>query len=313
MLACLVAAAAAADLPWPARPVHVIVAQGTGGPPDRIARFVAEPLSRALGVPVVIENRPGASGIIGVTAAARAAPDGYTMLIGTLSTHALVPHANRSVAYDPLRDFVPVINLFRSVKVLWIHPALPVSTLAEWLAYVRARPGALNYSSGGVGSSNHVDMAVLCAATDLDLLHVPYGGPAAAIAAVAKGDAQAMVVSIGTGLPLAQGKRIRPLVVFAQRRSPLLPQVPTASEEGLGRLDLGAWIGLFAPAGTPDAIVLRANAVLAQILRAPDTIAWAEREGLEILGGAPAAFGDTVAADYRRWGDVIRRLDLQPE
>jgi hypothetical protein len=169
-----------------------------GGPPDLIARFIAEPLERALGVPVVVENRPGASGIIGVTSVARAAPDGYTLLIGTLSTHALVPHASANVTYDPLRDFQPVINLFRSIKVLWVNPALPVKTMRDWIDYATARPGRLNYSSGGVGSSNHVDMEVVNAALGIDAVHVPYNGPSAGIAAVAGGDAQAMIVSIGT-------------------------------------------------------------------------------------------------------------------
>jgi tripartite-type tricarboxylate transporter receptor subunit TctC len=310
-LLALALPARAADAPWPARAVHIIVAQAPGGPPDLIARFVAEPLSRALGVPVVIDNRPGAAGIIGVGAAAQSAPDGYTLLIGTFSTHALVPHASANVPFDALRDFAPVANLFRSIKVLWINPALPTTTANAWIAYVKSRPGALNFASGGVGSSNHIDMELLKSAAGIDIVHVPYNGPTAAIAAVAGGDAQAMIVSVTTGLPLMQGGRIRPLAVFSDRRAPQLPDVPTARELGLAVVDLSSWIGLLAPAGTPEAIVVRLNAELNRILRSPDAIAWADRHGLEVIGGTPSAFAATIAADFQRGGDMIRRLKLQ--
>ena len=222
LLICLLVVASttlAADIPWPTRTVHIIVAQATGGPPDLIARFIAGPLGRALGVPVVVDNRPGASGIIGASAAAQAAPDGYTLLIGTLSTHALVPHASANVPYDALRDFTPVANLFRSIKVLWVPSSLAVTTTSEWIRYVKARPGALNFASGGVGSSNHIDFELLMSTAGLDMVHVPYNGPSAAIVAVANNDAQAMIVSVGTGLPLMQSGRIRALTVFGDRRS----------------------------------------------------------------------------------------------
>lgn len=314
-LLCLLAGAAAAgaDTAWPTRAVHIVVAQAAGGPPDLIARRIAEPLSRSLGVPVVVENRPGASGIIGVDAAARAAPDGYTLLIATLSTHALVPHVSARVSYDPVNDFVAVANLYRSIKVLWINSSLPARRVDEWIAYVRAHPGALNFASGGVGSSNHIDMALLQSVTGIDMVHVPYNGPAAAITAVANGDAHAMIVSIGTGIGLAQGGHVVPIVLFGDRRSPRLPEVPTAAEAGLQRMDLSAWIGLMAPAGTPDGVVTRINAEIARILRSPEALAWADQQGLETIGGSPASFAATVASDYRRWGEIIRPMQLKPE
>ena len=313
LLAGSAAPAQAAEAAWPTRTIKIIVAQAPGGPPDLIGRFVAEPLGRALGVPVVVENRPGASGIVGVNAAAQAAPDGYTLLIGTLSTHALVPHAATGATFDPIRDFDPIVNLFRSIKVLWINPALPVRTVDEWIAYAKSRPGALNYASGGVGSSNHIDMELFNAATGIDALHVPYNGPSAAIAAVAGGDAHAMIVSIGTGLPLAQGGRIRPLVLFSDRRSALLPDVPLAGEKGLARVDISAWIGLLAPDDTPAPIVARVNAEVVKILQSPDAAAWANRQGLEIIADTPTAFAATLAADHRRWGELIRRLNIRPQ
>lgn len=302
-----------ADVAWPSRPIRIVVAQAPGGPPDRIGRFVAERLTQVLGAAVVVENRAGASGIVGVEHVARSAPDGHTLLVATMSTHVLVPLVSAHVPYDPVGDFAPVANLFRTVKALWVHAALPPRTLREFVDYAAARPGALNYATGGVGSSNHVDAAWFSRVAGLDLVHVPYNGPAAGIAAVAAGDAQMMVVSITTGLPLARGGRVRPLAVFSDRRSPLLPAVPTAAEQGSGALDLAAWIGLMAPAGTPEPILDRLDAAVAQILRQPDTVDWAGRHGMEIAGGSRADFARTLERDRAHWGDVVGRLRIRPD
>ena len=303
-------AAQPAPTDWPSRPIRIVVSQAPGGPPDRIARLVAEPLSRALGVPVAVENRPGASGIIGAESVMRAPPDGYTLLVATLSTHVLVPATLPHAPYDAVKDFTPVINLHQSVKALWVTAALPPRTLAEFVDYARSRPGELNVASGGAGSSNHIDAELLKAAAGIDLVHVPYNGPAAGIAAVAGGEAQAMFVSITTGLGPAQAGRVRALAVFAHRRSPLLPDVPTAAEAGYGNLDLTAWIGLVAPAGTPGAIVERLNREIDRILRTPPAVAWADAQGLEILGGTSEAFASTIAGDRERWTASVRKLGL---
>ena len=310
-LAALPLQAPAAETPWPAQTVRIIVAQAPGGPPDLVARFVADPLRRGLGTSVVVDNRAGAGGIVGVDLASRATPDGYTLLLATLSTHALVPHANSHAQYDPVRDFTPIANLFRSVKALWVPASLPVSSLQEFVAYAKARPGALNFASGGTGSSNHVDATLLTSAAGIELVHVPYNGPSAGIAGVAGGDAQMMIVSITTGLPLAQAGKVRALAVFGAARSPLMPDVPTASEQGFAHLDLTAWMGLVAPAGTPPAVVQRIHTELDVILQAPETIRWARDQGLEIARGSAAAFGRTIVADYERWGIVIRSMALR--
>ncbi|CAG0983588.1 hypothetical protein BURK1_01875 [Burkholderiales bacterium] len=309
-LAASCAFAQPASTEWPARPIRIIVAQAPGGPPDRIARFVAEPLARALKVPVTIENRPGASGIIGAEAAMRAAPDGHTLLIATLSTHVLVPATTGQAPFDAVRDFAPVINLHRSVKVLWVPSTLPPRSLAEFVAHARAQPGVLNFATGGAGSSNHVDFELFRQATGVDLVHVPYNGPAAGIAAVAGGEAQAMIVSVTTGAGPLQAGRVRALVVFAGRRSTLLPEVPTAAQAGLGDLDLSAWIGLVAPANTPVEIVERLNGELQRILREPASLAWADAQGLEIVGGSRADFAATIENDRRRWARVIGEMGI---
>jgi tripartite-type tricarboxylate transporter receptor subunit TctC len=306
------ACARGADVAWPSRPIRIVVAQAPGGPPDRIGRFVAERLTQVLGAAVVVENRAGASGIVGVEHVARSAPDGHTLLVATMSTHVLVPLVSAHVPYDPVGDFAPVANLFRTVKALWVHAALPPRTLREFVDYAAARPGALNYATGGVGSSNHVDAAWFVQAAGLDLVHVPYNGPAAGIAAVAGGDAQMMVVSITTGLPLAQGGRVRPLAVFGDRRAALLPGVPTAAEQGMGAVDLAAWIGLMAPAGTPLDVVERLNAAITRILREPETVEWADRQGMEIAAGSRADFARTLERDRQRWGEFLGRMRIAP-
>lgn len=295
---------------WPTRPIRIVVAQAPGGPPDRIARAIAEPLARALGVAVTVENRPGASGIIGAEAVMRAPPDGTTFLIATLSTHVLVPATLPHAPYDAVKDFAPVINLHQSIKALWVPASLPPRSLPEFVAYARSRSGELNFASGGAGSSNHVDMELVKAAAGIELIHVPYNGPAAGIAAVASGETQAMIVSITTGIGPAQAGRIRPLVVFAQRRSPLLPDIPLAAEAGYASLDLTAWIGLVAPAGTPGAILERMNGEIDRILREPASIAWADAQGLEILGGTRAAFAATIAGDRERWTTTVKALGV---
>ncbi|MFO1284269.1 MAG: tripartite tricarboxylate transporter substrate binding protein [Burkholderiales bacterium] len=302
--------AQSAESAWPSRPVRIVVAQAPGGPPDRIARFVADPLSRALGVPVVVDNRPGASGFIGVEQAMRSAPDGHTLLVATLSTHVLAPAVAAHAPADALERYEPVINLHRSIKALWIHASLPPRTLPEFVDWARRRPRALDYASGGVGSSNHVDMEVLRELAAFDAMHVPYNGPAAAIAAVAAGDVQAMIVSVTTGAGPAQSGRVRPLAVFAADRSPLYPEVPTAAEQGYAAIELSAWIGLVAPAGTPTAIVRRLNEALDRAIRSPEGLAWAAQEGLEIIGGPPAAFTRTIESDRRRWRDRLTKSGL---
>jgi len=303
-------AAQAPAAEWPSRPIRIVVAQAPGGPPDRIARFVAEPLARALGVSVTIENRPGASGVIGSEVAMRAAPDGYTLLIATLSTHVLVPATMERPPYDALRDFAPVINLHRSIKALWVPSTLPPRTLAEFAAYAQARPGQLNYATGGAGSSNHIDMEVFRAAAGIDLVHIPYNGPAAGITAVASGEAQAMIVSVTTALGAAQAGKVRALALFAAKRTPLLPDVPTAAEAGFGDIDLSAWIGLVAPAGTPAEIVERLNREIERVLRAPAAVAWADSQGLETIGGSSASFAATIESNRSRWSGAVKELGV---
>lgn len=297
---------------WPTRTLKLVVAQAPGAPPDIIARFVAQRLGPLLGTNVVVQNVAGASGTIGAEQVMHAPADGSTLLIATLSTHVLVPHTRPDVRYDPLRDFTPIANLYRSVKVLWVDAALPLDGSRGWMQYAKARPGELYYASGGVGSSNDIDARLFLAATGLAVVHVPYNGPAAGIAGVASGAAQMMIVSITTGLPLAQAGRVRPLLVFAAQRSPLLPDVPTAREADIGAVDLDAWIGLMGPRNFPPALLARVNAAVMVIVASDEARAWAAHHGLESAAGSAVEFAETLARDHARWGERLRSLNIAP-
>ena len=314
-LVALVALATVAQAQeWPTRPIKLVVSQAPGGAPDRIARFVAQALAEGLGgnASVVVENRPGASGVIGTEAVMRAPPDGYTLLLAGTTTHAMLPAVMPNVPYDPVKSFAPVASLYGTVKALWVNATLPVTNLAEFNAYVAARPARLNYASGGVGSSNHIDMEMYRAAADLDIVHVPYNGPVAGIASVASGDTQTMIVSVTAAAGAAQAGKVRPIAVFAQARSPLFPDVPTAGEQGAGNVDLTAWLGIVAPAGTPSTIVARLSDVLVRVLRTPKAQAWAASEGLETILESSDAFAATIERDGQRWRDTIKRIGVVP-
>ena len=278
-------------LAWPTQTIRIVVAQAPGGPPDLVARFVAEPLRQALGTPVVVENRPGAGGIVGVDLASRAAPDGYTLLLATLSTHALVPHANSNARYDPVRDFKPVANLFRSVKALWVPAALPVASLKDFVRYASARPGALNFATGGVGSSNHVDAALFASAANARPRPRPlqraerrhFRGGERRRADDDRLDHHRPAARAGR-----QGARARRL-----QRSPLAAHAGRShrGRAGFEHLDLNAWMGLVAPAATPPAIVQKLHAELDAVLQAPQTARWARDQGLEIARARPPPSG----------------------
>lgn len=310
LLLCIAAfAGTARAAEFPTQPVRIVVPFAPGGGTDLAARLIAERLAPVLGTQVLVDNRPGGNSVIATRAVATAAADGHTLLL-TTDIHAINAAYAANLPYDALRDFAPVINLHRSIKALFVPGALPPRTLAEFVEYAKARPGVLNYATGGAGSSNHVDMELFRASAGIDLAHIPYNGPAAGIAAVASGEAQAMIVSVTTGIGAAQAGKVRALALFAAKRTPLLPDVPTAAEAGFGDVDLSAWIGLVAPAGTPSPIVERVNRELERVLREPASLAWADRQGLEIIGGSSASFAGTIDADRRRWAGVVKKLGI---
>lgn len=310
---CLTADAAFAQTQYPARPIRVIVPQAAGGTADLLTRTLGEQLEKAFGVAVVVEDKPGASGIIGYEAAKRASPDGYTLLAASTATHAMAPQLVAVLPYDPLADFVPVINLVYQTKVVLVNASLGVTNVRALVTLARTRPGQINYASTGLGSSSHLDAEQLAAVTGMSLVHIPYRGSAQTVAALMSNEVQVLLASVTAAQPALASGRVRALAVLGERRSPLLPDVPTLGEEGLPHLDVQTWIGFLAPAGTPPPIVEDLNLTLNRILRSPGTRAWLESQGLEPVGGSSKAFDAEIRADLDKWGKVTRRLGLRKQ
>ncbi|MBK7331740.1 MAG: tripartite tricarboxylate transporter substrate binding protein [Betaproteobacteria bacterium] len=326
--ACLFAANAAGDngatrertavtLPdgeaWPGRTIRLVVPQAPGGTADVVARMLGDRLESALGVPVVVDNRPGANGVIGTEFARRAAPDGYTLLLASTATHAMAPHTSLAATFDPLADFVPIANLAWQTKVVLVSTALPVASVSEFVAYARQRPGALNYASTGFGSSSHLDTELLAAATGIALHHVPYRGSGQTVAAISTDEVQVLIASLTAAQGAIESGRARPLAVLSARRSTLVPDVPTIAEAGIPSLDVRTWLGLVAPAGTPGAIVDELDRLVGRMLAAPAVRSWFDVQGLEPASGTPSSFEALIRADVAKWGDVARRLEIRPK
>jgi len=293
---------------WPQRPIRIVVPQAAGGTADLLARVLAERLEPILGVALVVDNRVGANGLIGTEAVKHAAPDGHTLLLASTATHAMAPHVTSSGVFDPLRDFAPVINVAWQTKVALSSTAVPATTLAEFVAHVRERPGKLNYASTGVGSSSHLDAELLAAATGMRLVHIPYRGSGQTVAALTTNEVQLLLASVTAAQGAIGAGRARALAVFSQRRSPLLPGVPTIAEAGVPGLDLRTWLGIVAPADTPATIVGALNATIANLLRDTGLRQWLDSQGLEPIGGTPAAFDAAIRADVARWGEAARKV-----
>lgn len=296
---------------WPSRAIRIVVPQAAGGTADLVARMLADHLEPVLGVPVVVDDRPGAGGLIGTDIVKRAAPDGYTWLLASTATHAMAPQVIAGATIDPLRDFTPVANVAWQTKVVLASAALPVASLGELVAYARKRPGELNYASTGVGSSSHLDTELVAATTGIALHHVPYRGSGQTVSAISVDEVQVLIASVTAALPAIETGRARPLAVLSARRSPLLPAVPTIAEAGVAGLDVQTWLGLVAPAGTPWAIVDELARRIGTVLDAPSARAWFDAQGLEIASGTPTSFEALIQADVTKWGNLARQLGVR--
>ena len=303
-------AAQPSDDAYPTHAIRVVVPTAPGGLGDVLARYLGERLALALRVPVFIENKAGAGGIIGEEAVARAPADGYTLLFSTAPTHVIAPLTTR-VAFDPDRDFTPVFSAALATSVIVVNPKLPVTTLADFIRYAKERPGTLNYASSGVASANHIDTEVFSAVAGVTLVHVPYRGTADGYRALIADEVQVMFGAVTSALPAIEARKVRPLVVLTDRRSPVLPDVPTMAEAGLFNVDVRKWLGFVAPAGTPPAIVARLNAALDAIVREPATRSWMERQGLEPVGGSSESFARYLVQDEAKWRAIVTRMGLR--
>jgi tripartite-type tricarboxylate transporter receptor subunit TctC len=298
---------------WPARPIRLISPFSAGSTVDIMARTIAPPLGELLGQNVVVENRGGAGGNIGVDAVAKAAPDGYTLGIGTTGPLAINPHLMAKVPYDPTRDFAPVVLLAQGPNVLVVHPSVPARTVAELVALAKAKPGTLSYGSAGVGSTGHLAGELFRSLAGIDIAHVPYKGNQDALTDVIAGQIQIVFSGLPPILSSVQAGRIRALAIAGDRRLPPIPDVPTVAEAGLKGAEVMPWYGVIAPAGTPSDVVDRLNAAVTKVMAQPDVRAKFLATGSDPAVGTPAAFATLIREEGVRWRDVIRKAGIKAE
>jgi tripartite-type tricarboxylate transporter receptor subunit TctC len=305
----LVAVPACAQSAWPSRAIRIIVPTSPGGGTDIVTRALGARVGDALGQPVLVENRPGAGQILGTEIVARAAPDGYTQLMAA-SAIVLNQVLAKKPPYDTLRDFVPVTLAASLPNVLTVHPSLPVKSVKELVALARARPGQLNYSSAGAGTSPHMSMELLISMAKLDIAHVAYKGTGPATADLLAGHVQLSMPNTLTAAPHLRSGRLRALGVTSAKRAAGLPDVPTIAESGLPGYEAIQWYGLFAPAGTPRDIVARTQAEVARALALPELRDRLAADGAEAGGLSPEAFAAFVRAEIEKWSRVVRDARL---
>jgi tripartite-type tricarboxylate transporter receptor subunit TctC len=297
---------------YPSRPVKMIVPFGAGGPTDIFTRALAEELRKTLKEPFVMENRPGAGTIIGTDAAAKSPPDGYTLLMISATqttTETLVPNK----PFKLLRDFVPVASLLNSELVMVVHPSVPVSTVKDFIALAKSKPGALNYASSGVGSNYHMAGELFKNLTGTDILHVPYKGSSGARNDIISGQIEMMFDSVPSMAQMIQAGRVKALGTTGKVRSAILPDVPTLSEAGIPGYEATIWIGVMAPAGTPQPIVTLLNTEINKILaRADVKDAW-EKQGAATMSMKPDEFGVYIQSEIDKWAKVIKANNIKPE
>ena len=312
LVAMLLAAGARAQ-DWPAKPVRIVVPFSPGGVADNSARVVAEPLAQRLGQPVLVENRPGASGNIGTAQVAQAAADGYTLLLGFDGTMVINPHVFAKIPFDTLRDFAPVTKLGDATLVLVAHPSVAAKNLAEFIALARTTPRSWPYGTSGTGGTPHLAGELLRQRTQLRLEHVPYKGGGQAITDVVGGQIPLVFTAIATAQQYVRAGRLTALAVPGARRSSALPEVPTFQESGLEGFDVSSWTGIFAPASTPPAVVARLQKELAAVLHSSFVKERYAVLGIEPVGNAPGEFAAQVRADLARWEKVVKAANVRLE
>ncbi len=294
---------------YPSRPVKIIVPFAPGGASDFVGRIMQPRLSELLGQQIVIENRGGAAGTIGTEAAARSAPDGYTLFLGNVGTVAINPTVFTNLSINNLRDFIPVTQVVDVPGVLIVHPSVAANSVKELVGYAKANPGKLNYASPGSGSQNRLEMEILRAAEGgMDMVHVPYkGGAGPAVTGLIAGETQMMFSTVSSALGHIKGGRLKALAVTSAKRLEPLPDVPTMKESGYPDGASGSWQGVLVPTGTPREIVERLYAVLVQTMKTPDVIERLAKGGAEaVTSASPKAFAEFIAAETQRWGKVAK-------
>jgi len=310
LTAALAASAPSAFAQYPDRPVRVIVPFAAGGGADIVARQVFQGVSTALGQPFIIDNRGGAGGIIGTDAVAKAAPDGYTLLLGQSGPNAINPSVYRSLPYDARRDFAPITQLTRYPYVIAVKNALPAQTLGELIELAKREPGALSLSTAGQGSSSHLAVELFKRQAGIDLNIVPYKGAGPALLDVVAGNVDMTFGDAASASRQAQAGTVKALAVTGARRSPLLPEVPTAMEAGVADFEATAWHAVLAPRGTPPEAIAKLNAAIKTVLDDPALKARLAQDGIETVGSSPQAFEAAMLAEIDKWREVVQQARI---
>ncbi|MEO7727520.1 MAG: tripartite tricarboxylate transporter substrate binding protein, partial [Burkholderiales bacterium] len=302
-------AVGAAAQNYPVRPLRIIVPQSAGGSTDLVARPLAQKLAEALGQTVVVDNRPGAGSVIGTDLVAKAAPDGYTLL--AVAASLTMSPSLYKLPFDPVRDLAGITQLTSLPNILVVHPALPVTSTREFIAYAKARPGQLNFGSSGIATGTHLSMELLMYMTGIRLTHVPYKGGSLNVNALIGGETQANFSTISTALPHVKSGRLRALAVSTSKRSPAAPEVPTIAEGGVAGYDYTSWIGLLAPAGTPPAVIARLNTESVKAVHSPEMKSILAAEASDPVGNSPQQFEAMVKTEVARWQKVVKAAGIK--
>jgi tripartite-type tricarboxylate transporter receptor subunit TctC len=312
-VAGLVLATQALAQSFPDRPVKLVVPSSAGSGPDVLARTVGNKLSERWGQPVVIENKPGASTIIGNDFVAKSAPDGYTLSL-TPHSVAITPALYKSIPYDPLKDLVPISNVAVASMVLVVNPSFPATTLAEYVTQVKAQPGKLSYGSAGAGTTHHIMMELFKYVAGLDMVHVPYKGPGPLTPDLLNGQLTGgAFIALHTALPLIKAGKLRPLAVAGDKRSTIAPDIPTVAERGFKAFDPELWYGVLAPAGVPPDVVRKLNADLRAVLTSPDVVAALGSQGFVATPTSPEGLGEIIRSDITRYKKLVADTGMKAE
>ncbi|HEX4944513.1 MAG TPA: tripartite tricarboxylate transporter substrate binding protein [Usitatibacteraceae bacterium] len=292
--------------PFPGKQIRFVVPYPAGGPLDTVARLLGQKVAASVGHPVLVDNVPGAGGNIGAGTVARAAPDGYTILMGAVATHAINPTLYPAIPYNAEKDFIAVTQVASTPNILVVNPAMKAKSVAEFIELAKSQPGKLNFGSGSTGSAGHLAGELFKSMAGVDMVHIPYKGAAAAMQDLVGGRVDLMFDNLASSLSQVKGGRIRALAVTTARRTPLAPELPTIAESGLPGFDINTWFGIFVPAGTPRPVVDRLHAEFTRALAAPDVREKMLNLGAEPIGSTPEAFAAYVKAEAARYAKIVK-------
>lgn len=308
-LVASVSGAYAAD--YPNKPIRIVVPFAAGGTTDFLARAIAQDLGTSMGTTVVVDNRPGAGGNIGSDLVAKSVPDGYTLLLGTVGTHAINASLYKKMPYDTVKDFAPISLVASVPNILAVHPSVPAKSVKELIALAKAKPGVLAFASSGNGSSIHLSGELFKSMTDVDMVHVPYKGSGPALTDLVGGQVQLMFDNMPSSFPHVKAGRLRALAVTSPKRSPAAPDVPTIAEAGVPGYESVAWFGILAPAGTPPEIVKKLNTEIAKTLKSPEVMTRLASQGAEPVSNTPEQFAAYIKSEMTKWAKVVKTSGAQ--